>query len=63
MKKLLFLGAFALVTLCLGCKKDDNEKKSDYYKDVPELREEFDNLLQHLNGSGGVALRFHCRDH
>ena len=53
MKKLLFLGAVALVTLCLGCKKDnDTKKKSDYYKDVPELREEFDNLLQNRNANG-----------
>lgn len=52
MKKLLFLGAVAFVTLCLGCKKDNNEKKSDYYKDVPELREEFDNLLQNRDANG-----------
>ena len=56
MKKLLFLGAIALAALCISCKKDDNKnKESNYYRDVPELRAEFDDLLQHLNGSGGLS--------
>ena len=54
MKRLIFLGAIALAALCISCKKDEN-KESDYYKDVPELREEFDNLAQHLDGSGGLS--------
>ena len=53
MKKLLFLGAITLATLFLSCKKDNNtEKESDYYKDVPELREEFDNLVQNRDALG-----------
>lgn len=56
MKRLIFLGAIALAALCLSCKKDDNKnKESDYYKDVPELREEFDKLAQHLDGSGVLS--------
>ena len=51
MKKLLFLGAIALTILCISCKKDN---PSDYYKDVPELREEFDELVQRKETSGSL---------